>query len=182
MLKIILRNEKKIFFNKLKFSIDKKNKIKKLEKIKPYISWHIRRSEKWGNYNNTADEILKIAYYLNSQKRNYKILILSDRYGCVWARNILKNFKNIYYSDKLANGFTESAKAIINSNYYFQFKAGGLTAIAYFSNVPYKIISYITPIEKKFSNKKFLSWQLDNQIRVYNYKKINITEAIKEDL
>ena len=182
LLGFILQSEKKIFLNKLKFSIDKKNKIEKLEKIKPYISWHIRKNKKWGTYNNTDDEILKIAYYLNSQKKNYKILILSDRNGCVWARNILKNFKNIYYSDILANGFTESAKALISSNYYFQFKAGGLTTIAYFSNVPYKIISYISPTEKKFSNKKLLSWQLDNQIRVYNYKKINITEAIKEDL
>ncbi len=182
LLNYILQNEKKNFINKLKFTKDKNLKIKNLEKIKPYIAWHIRKNKSWGNYNNNNNEIIKIANYLNSQKRNYKILILSDRNGCIWARKILKNFKNIYYSDKLANGFTEAAKALINSNYYFQFKGGGLTTIAYFSNIPYKIISYITPHDKKFSNRKFLSWQLDNQFRVYNYKKINITEAIKEDL
>ncbi len=181
LLNLILHNEKKFFINKLKFSEKNQNR-NNLKKIKPYMTWHVRRNYKWGTYNNTSDEILKIADYLKLQKKNYKILILSDRNGCVWARKILKNYKNIYYSDKYANGFTEAAKALVNSNYFFQYKGGGLTTIAYFSNVPYKIISYINPHDKKFSNKKFLSWQLDNQLRVYNYKKINITEVIKENL
>ncbi len=182
LLNFILKDETKNFVNKLKFSKINNHVRLNLKKIKPYITWHIRKNFKWGTYNNTADEILKLANYLKSQKKNYKILILSDQKGCTWARKILKDIKNIYYSDKLAVGFTEAAKALINSDYFFQFKGGGLTTIAYFSNVPYKIISYINPHDKKFSNRKFLSWQLDNQFRVYNYKKINITQVIKENL
>lgn len=174
--------EKSNFINKIGLTRKKVKINQKLRKIKPYITWHIRKNNKWGNYNNTKEEILKITNYLKNNKKKHSILILSDKNTCRWARKILNNIDNIYYSDTVANGFTESAKALINSDYFFQFKAGGLTHIAYFADVPYKIISYSNPHDKSFSKKKFLSWQQDNQIRVYNYKKINITDALKEKL
>jgi len=178
----LLFNEKNNFISKIGLTKNKIEINQKLKKIKPYITWHIRKNNKWGNYNNSKEEILKISNYLKKFKKKHNILILSDENTCRWARKILKNIHNIYYSDIIANGFTECAKALINSDYFFQFKAGGLTHIAYFTNVPYKIISYSNPHDKSFSKKKFLSWQRDDQIRVYNYKKINITNVLNEKL
>ena len=174
--------EKKQFINKVKLKKKEVLISKKLKKISPYITWHIRKNDKWGNYNNSKEEILKISKYLKINKKNFNILILSDKNTCRWARKILKQIDNIYYSDRISNGFSESAKALINSDYFFQFKAGGLTHVAYFSNIPYKIISYTAPQDKRFSKEKFLSWQQNNQKRIYNYKKINLLETIKEKL
>jgi len=64
LINLLMSKEKKPFINKMKLT-NKNIKIsKRLQNIKPYISWHIRKNDKWGNYNNTKDEILKIANYL----------------------------------------------------------------------------------------------------------------------
>jgi len=107
---------------------------------------------------------------------------LSDKKTCIWARKFLKHFDNILYSDKIANSFVECATAIIHSEYHFQFKGGGIMCVAYLSNTPYKIIAILPPLDTKFSNKKFLSWQKDNQKRVYHYKEINLSKVLKEKL
>ena len=177
-----MSKEKKSFINKMKLT-NKNIKIsKKLQSIKPYISWHIRKNDKWGNYSNTKDEILKIANYLRLQKKNYKILIVSDKKTCIWARKILKKFNRVSYSDKIANGYVKSAIAVVNSDYYFQFKAGGMTYIAYMAKIPYKIISFLSPLDTAYTKKKNLSWQQNNQKRVHNYKKIKLSEVLKEKL
>ena len=182
LMNLLMSNEKKIFINKMLLKTENTRLTKKFKKLKPYIAWHIRKNEKWGSYNNNKNEILKIIKYLKLQKSNYKILIVSDKKTCIWARNILKNYKNVYFTDKISNGYVNSASAVINSDYFFQFKAGGMTPIAYMTNVPYKIVSYFNPLDRAFSKNKAVSWQQNNQIRVYNYKKINLEETVKGKL
>jgi len=182
LINLLLSKEKNSFLNKIKFTKEYVPISKRLKKIKSYVCWSIRKNDKWGNYSNTKEEILKIATYLKRQKKNYPIIILSDKKTCIWARKILKNFKKIFYSDKIANNFVECAIAIVHSKYYFQYKGGGIVFIAYLSNIPYKIIGIHPPLDTKFSNKKFLSWQNENQKRVHHYKEISLSKILKEKL
>ena len=69
LINLLLSKENDKFLNKIKFTRKNIKLTKKLNKIKPYICWNIRKNTKWGNYNNTKNELIQIANYLGVQKK-----------------------------------------------------------------------------------------------------------------
>jgi hypothetical protein len=56
---------------------------------------------------------------------------------------------------------------ILEGDFYFQYKGGGIATFALFSQIPYECI--IKPIHEKMFNKhKFCSWQNKNQKFINN--------------
>ena len=143
--------------------------------LNPYVTWSIRQNPKWGNYNNKKEDLVKIYKYLKNKFPKHKIFIISTKAGCNWAKKLLsKKTQHIYYSSNFTNNFIGCFEIICNSDYYFEFKGGGMKFMTYLTRLPYKIIAYIAPLDTSWSNKKYLSWQYQKQERVYNYKKINL--------
>jgi hypothetical protein len=183
LLNIILSYENSEFLNK--FLLNKKQFRTPLliSKLKPFISWHIRYNEKWGTYNNSANELKFIFKKLRSSFRNKKIAIISDKSGCDFAKKYLNDTKNVVFSKDITNNFYEDIILSLNSNYYFQFKAGGFLFVSVFSSLPYRVIDYPSPNFLPWSKKKYFSWILNNQHRIYrNISKINlISKMISND-
>ena len=164
-LNIVISSENKKFLQKFLLNKKEFNTPKKILQIKPYISWHLRYNKKWGNYNNSEQEIKVIFNKLNSKFKNKKIIIISDYDGCNFAKKILKKNKNIYYSKDVTTNFFEDMILLVNSDFYFQYKAGGVYNVALFSTVPYKVIAFPSPFNEAWSKEKFVSWQQKNQFR-----------------
>ena len=164
-LNIVMSYENKKFLQKFLLNKKEFSTPKKILKIKPYISWHLRYNKKWGNYNNSKPEVKLIFNKLNSRFKNKKIIIISDRDGCNFAKKILKKNKNIYYSKDVTTNFFEDMILLVNSDFYFQYKAGGIYNVALFSTVPYKVIAFPSPFNEAWNKEKFVSWQLKTQLR-----------------
>ena len=164
-LNIVISSENKKFLQKFLLNKKEFNTPKKILQIKPYISWHLRYNKKWGNYNNSEQEIKVIFNKLNSKFKNKKIIIISDYDGCNFAKKILKKNKNIYYSKDVTTNFFEDMILLVNSDFYFQYKAGGIYNVALFSTVPYKVIAFPSPFNEAWNKEKFVSWQLKTQLR-----------------
>ena len=164
-LNIVMSSENKNFLQKFLLNKKEFNTPKKILNIKPYVSWHMKYNKKWGNYNNSKPELKFIFNKLNSKFKNKKIIIISDRVGCNFAKKILKKNKNIYYSKDITKNFFTDMILLVNSDFYFQYKAGGVYNVALFSSVPYRVIAFPSPFNKAWNNKKFVSWQLKSQFR-----------------
>ena len=173
LLNIVINTEDKKFLKK--FLLDKKEfqKPNKIHKIKPYITWHVRFNKKWGNYNNSASELKFIFNKLQQRFKDKKIVIISDHEGCKFARKIFKKYKKIFYCKDITNNFFEDIILLINSDFYFQYKAGGFFNVASFSSIPYKVIAWRSPFNEPWSKKKFVSWQLKTQFREHKNISLN---------
>lgn len=172
LLNHLLKNENKRFIKNVLLTRSVENK--KIKKLKPYVAWHFRYNKIWGShYNNNFDEFGKIQNYLSNKFKDYKILIVSDSIGCRKAEQYAKMLnKNIYFSKNYTSSFFGDMQIILNSNFYFQYKAGGLNIVAQFSNIPYEILAMGTAEEIPWSNIHYTSWQQNNQKRAWN--EINI--------
>ena len=174
LLNHLLKNENKKFIKNVLLNRNIENINKKIKKLKPYIAWHFRYNRVWGShYNNNFDEFIKIHNYLSNKFKNYKLLIVSDLIGCMKAKQYAKKLKKkLYFSKNYTSSFFEDIQIILNSNFYFQYKAGGMNIIAQFSKIPYEILAMGTPEEIPWSDINYTSWQQKNQKRAWN--KINI--------
>lgn len=183
LLNIILSYENDKFLNKFLLNRKQFTTPLSISNLKPYISWHIRYNEKWGTYNNSANELKIIFKKLRSSFKNKKIAIISDKSGCDFAKKYLNDTKNIIFSKDITNNFYEDIILSLNSKYYFQFKAGGFLFVSIFSSLPYRVIDYPSPSFLPWSKKKYFSWILNNQHRIYrNISKINlISKMISND-
>ena len=167
LLNIIIDMEDKKFLNSFLLNKKEFKKPKKITKMKSYITWHIRFNKRWGNYTNSEDDLNFIYKKLQFKFKNKKILVISDKEGCNFAKNIFKNYKNVFYCKDMTNNFFEDIILLLNSDFYFQYKAGGFLNVASFSSVPYKVITWRSPFNEPWSKKKFVSWQLKSQLREY---------------
>ena len=167
LLNIIINTEDKKFLKRFLLNKKEFKKPKKMVKIKSYITWHIRFNKRWGNYNNSEDELKFIFKKLQLQFQDKKIVIISDYEGCNFARKIFKKYKKVFYCKDMTNNFFEDMMLLVNSDFYFQYKAGGFLNVASFSSVPYKVITWRSPFNEPWSKKKFVSWQLKSQFREY---------------
>jgi len=131
---------------------------------KPYIAWNIRRSNILSELNNTSNQIVEIYRFLKTKFPNYSIIILSDSIGTKFAKEIaIRNEFNIIFSKEIPgnNSYSDDANLILNSNFYFQLSGGGMSTIAFFSNVPYLIFQ--KPSYEKESFYQGLNWSRNDQ-------------------
>lgn len=124
---------------KNEFLLDKKylNDIKTVSINKKYIAWHCRYDITGGTPRN-IDRVSfdKIYFSLKKYYENHAILVVSDKFGCDLAKDWGKNY-NLLYSKDFSNDFLGDVKLVLNSEFYFQFRGGGMGTIAQFSKIPY---------------------------------------------
>jgi hypothetical protein len=150
------------------FLLDKKyfNEIKTISINNKYIAWHCRYDISGGTPRNIdRDSFDKIYFILRKYYNNYDIMIVSDKLGCDLAKDWGKNY-NLLYSKDYSNDFLGDVKLVLNSEFYFQFRGGGMGTIALFSKIPYLQICdiYYLYMYKKY---RLTSYAFKNQI-VFN--------------
>ena len=120
--------------------------------LNEYISWHLRYSTKWDFHRNiNKKDFEAIGSYLSTRFPKKKILIISDKVGCEFIKknNLLFRF-NLAYSIDYTNTFQGCANLILNSKFYFQYRAGGMYPVAAYSRVPYAISLPIKGIANEY--------------------------------
>ena len=150
----------KVLFNKSDFLNDLKTPPK------PYILFACRYSFPFdGSQSRNIDEKEFIYFYnkLSNSFPNHNILVLSDEFGCDhFAKIAIINNLKCLFSNSYINKFIDNLQLILEGDFYFQYKGGGITTFALFSDIPYECI--MKPIhEKMFNKNKFCSWQNKNQ-------------------
>ena len=150
------------------FLLDKKSfiDINNISINQKYIAWHCRYDTASGtprNIDSTSFE--KIYFTLQKYYPNYEILIVSDKMGCDFAKDLGKNYKLLYSKD-FSNDFIGDVKLVLNSEFYFQFRGGGMGTIVQFSKIPYLQICDVYYLYM-YSKYRLTSYASKNQI-VFN--------------
>lgn len=138
-----------------------------------YVSWHVRYNNLWGQERNLS--IDQFEYYLDRISKLHSgkdIILVSDSVGCDYYKGLLKRINinaNIGFSKDLNNDFYGDCFVILNSDFYYQLRGGGIGMVAIYSNLPYEIVD---PCDNEIAwlNPRFSSWAGVNQKR---YSSIN---------
>jgi hypothetical protein len=137
----------------------------------PYITWAARYSKPWAYERNlTVDEFAPIYESLKSYFPKHKIMVVSDEIGCAHFKEVsMKNDLDLIFSKDFSKSFMGDAALIINSDYFFVLRSGGISAIPVFSKMPYGIIA--TPIHETIKyHRKMASWSTKEQIFISSGK------------
>ena len=131
----------------------------------PYITWHARFSNKWRLRSNLSeDEFVKIYSALQNLYPEHAIMIVSDSTGCAYFKEIAnKHGIRCLFSKDFSDTFIGDAMLILGSDYFFSLRGGGISVIAWFSNIPYEIVSF-TGCEFLWRKGKITSWANDRQV------------------
>ena len=130
-----------------------------------YITWGVRCSIKDQYHRNLTDEEFISNYdRLLNKFPNHKIVIVSDKIGCDYFSIVArKNSLDCTFSKPFTRNFFEDGLLILNSDFFFQIRGGGISTFALMSNIPYEMSMKMIH-ELMWSRKKATSWQTDEQI------------------
>jgi hypothetical protein len=162
-LNLLTKNENSLFLDSWRLKSFFNNNIESFSK-QDYITCNIRYSNILPELNNSENQVIEIYNFLSNKFPNNKILILSDKIGTDFVREIAckEKFKLYYSKDIQGNdSYIDDANLVLGSRFYFQLSGGGMSTVAFFSNVPYLI--YQKPSFEKESFRLGLNWALDNQ-------------------
>ena len=130
----------------------------------PYITWHCRYSEKWGEDRNTDDEKFRQIYdKLRCLYPNRAILVVSDKIGCSHFRELAHSSGlECLFSKDYSLTFMGDGALVMGSDFYYQYRAGGMNAIPFFAKLPYEIHASADKFE--WQKGRVSSWATDRQI------------------
>mgnify|MGYP001246572342 CR=1 FL=1 len=136
---------------------------------KNYITWGLRFNKFCAQErNNTEEELIETYKLLKKYLPDKDIVIISDVNGTNHFKKISEKYNlSLTFSKDFTNSFIEDVLLILNSDFHYQFKGGGTSSVAIFSNVNYIIFAPRT-YEKLSLTNKFCFWQTKKQI----FKKI----------
>lgn len=145
-------------------SLELRPHISEIKLDKSFISWHCRFSPKWGHERNlTEKEFKAVANNLALRFPGREIMIVSDHIGCSHYKELARKMGfSFLFSKDYASDFIDDCWVILESDFYFQFKGGGIGTIPLFSKMPYEIRAKMVH-ERKWRGDKTTSWQSSEQ-------------------
>ena len=171
-----IKKEKEEFINKFLFKkkkIKNKNFQKDFKNFK-FITFSARFYPKpYSQIRNIDYEnFLKSIRIIKKRFLNYKILIISDDYGCSLLKKFSRKKKlDLKFSKNYSNTYIDDGNLILNSNLNIQYVGGGICEFAIFSKVPYLHYTsfYDHAINFRPLNPKKYSWQSDDQYKYFSF-------------
>jgi hypothetical protein len=126
---------------------------------KPYVTWNCRYSQKWELERNANDiEFIRIYAVLHSLFPDHEIMIVSDKVGCDYFRKVaMTNSLSCLYSKDYSDSLIGDGALILNSDYFYVLRGGGITVFPLFSKLPYKVV-FNGSNEIEWSSNKATSW------------------------
>jgi hypothetical protein len=163
------------FIKKEKNSFIKNFLLKKdpisLFKKKNYVSLLCRHSSKSHsqNRNLSISNLISIIDLLSKKFSKYKILIVSDEYGCKYFKKVLSNYPyKCYFSKDYTSNFVSDGKLVLNSKASFQFAGGGISHFLFFSRTPFIVYNKAYSFIFNLFFIKGYFWLKKNQIKYFN--------------
>jgi hypothetical protein len=129
-----------------------------------YISWHCRYSTVDEGRQTNSAEFLKSYTYLHNRFPDHRILVVSDEVGCEHYIRLSKNLHicDLLFSKNYSTDILGDMALIMNSDYFYAFRGGGIGSIPLCSIMPYFLIQPIAE-EVSWNRKMFTSWQNPSQ-------------------
>ena len=162
---VYFSNKKKIDNILLNKKILSKNfNCKKLPK--KYVTLHCRRERKKKYYdrNLKRHEFERVIKLIKNNFIGFKIIIISDKYGCKFFKKISKKNKyDCLFSKDFSNKVLGDGYIILNSSFHFQLFGGGMDAFPLYSKIPCLVNQKRKNNEIYLSNIKASFWQTKNQ-------------------
>jgi len=143
---------------------------KKLKKDIPksYIALGCRHSSSWAkNRNLSEQEFLNVYKYLDSKFNNIQKMVISGGEGCDFFKDYaVKKGLNLDFSNNYAENYLECGKLVLNSQFFYQYKGGGIANFAIFSNLAYEI--RCNPVHERYWKKKHADCLAKKKPSFYN--------------
>ena len=134
--------------------------------IGPFITWHCRYSLKGVDFGRQTlpDEFLAIHSYLKKRFSLHRIIIISDLAGCAHYSRLAAELQidDLLFSKDYSPDFLGDSSLIMNSDFFFLFRGGGIGTIPLLSRLPYEFIGPVMP-EVFWDKKRLTSWQGEAQ-------------------
>jgi len=133
---------------------------------KQYVAWHCRYDLRGTDYGRqtTKDEFLYSYNYLRRRFPNHDIIIISDRLGCQHYSSLasILQIDDILFSKEYSFDFLGDAALIMNSDFFYWFRGGGVSQLGLVSRIPFEMLGPL--MNEAMWNKRCLtSWQGDSQ-------------------
>ena len=92
-------------------------------------------------------------------------MLVSDEVGCDFFRGVVKNRNiDLLFSKDFSCSFVHDMLLVLKSKFYYQYLGGGMGIVAFFSKIPFEIISPARINEVMWAKRKIASWHTKNQI------------------
>jgi hypothetical protein len=161
----LLRDKDNALLKSVLFSRENLTKSVDFVEVKgKYVTWACRYSTKWGSQRNLPEnEFISMYDQIKKKFPHHLVMIISDQDGCVYFRKLSVEHKlHMLFSKDFSQSFLGDAALILNSDYFFQLRGGGIAIVPMFSVMPYEIIAPLAN-EVMWSKSKVLSFQRDSQ-------------------
>ena len=133
---------------------------------KPYVTWACRYSSRGVDFGRQTMEIefSKIYEYLRERFSKYEIVVVSDAVGCSHYASLARNLgiDDLRFSKNYLTEFVGDAALVLNSHFFFCFRAGGIGQVALLSKMPFEMMSPVMN-EIQWDNENLTAWQTEFQ-------------------
>ena len=129
-----------------------------------YVTWNVRRNSMWGEDRNLSDyEFFQYYDRINLRHENKGIILVSDLDSINYYMNLAakKNLR-LEHSKSYGDSFVDDSYLVLNSDFYYQLKGGGMGTTAMMSDLPFEIVIK-TANENYWRYPTLTSWQKPSQ-------------------
>ena len=127
-----------------------------------YVSWACRYSEKGGDIGRQTnkDEFHTIYLYLNRRFPDSSIMVVSDAIGCDHYSELANELgiDTLMFSKEYSPHFLGDAALVMNSEFFFSFRAGGMSQVPLYSKLPFEVMGPLMN-EIPWDKQRVTSWQ-----------------------
>lgn len=151
---------------------------------KQYVTWACRYSTRGTDLGRQTMELefVKIYGYLRERFPKCEIVVVSDVGGCGHYTSLAKKLGigDLRFSKEYFTDFSGDAALVLNSQFFFCFRAGGIGQVALLSKMPFEMMGPVMN-EIPWNKGKLTSWQTKVQTFVI-LKKHQFEENRESDL
>lgn len=150
----------KFLLSSVNFGTKNQNQVKQ----KNYVTWNARRNLMWEQNRNLTDyEFLNYYERISLRHEKQRIILVSDLNSIEYYMNLAakKNLR-LEQSKSFGDDFTDDSYLVLNSDFYYQLKGGGMGLVALMSDLPFEIVIG-TVNENYWRYPTLSSWQKPSQ-------------------
>ena len=133
---------------------------------KQYVTWACRYSARGTDFGRQTmeTEFVQIYGYLRKRFPHCEIVVVSDSVGCVHYASLAKKrgIDDLRFSKEYFTDFTGDAALVLNSQFFFCFRAGGIGQVALLSKMPFEMMSPLMN-EIPWNREQLTAWQTKAQ-------------------
>ena len=130
-----------------------------------FVTWHCRFSTRWDESRLTTDEDFIVGYRAICERfPGREVLVVSDEVGCAHYADTARSLglDGLLFSKDVSTSFLGDCALILQSEFFFCYRGGGILEIPFMSVMPYEIVAPVMN-ETMWSSRSLGCWQEQNQ-------------------